>query len=87
MADIVKFDHIKVKPADNGWVLEYTEISKRDTAGTFDDTDWHDRQMVFGEDQLDDAMNAMKKLLEFNKMKKGGNPMAPPKIASSDSPV
>ena len=65
----VEFRNIRLEPADNGFVLEYTEVVEK--PGTFEDRDYKSRQMVFGENEIDKAMAKMKELLMFKKLKKG----------------
>jgi len=70
---ISEFKHIRLEPADNGFVLEYTEVSEK--PGTMEDRDYNDRQMVFqdGEEGIDGALGKMKEMYMFNKMRKGAN--------------
>jgi len=70
---ISEFRSIRLEPADNGFVLEYTEVSEK--PGSMEDRDWNDRQMVFqdGEEGIDLAMAKMKEMYMFNKMRKGAN--------------
>lgn len=71
---IVEFDNIRLEPADNGFVLEYTEVSE--SQNSMDSRDWNSRQMVFldGDESIgiDLALAKMKEMYMFNRMRKGG---------------
>ena len=84
---VVEFRHIRLEPADNGFVLEYTEI--KETPGTMEDRDYCDRQMVFSDDEggLDAAMDKMKELYNFNKIRKSGaSEVTPPTLSGKIIP-
>jgi len=72
---ISEFRNIRLEPADNGFVLEYSEVSE--IPGGMCDRDWNDRQMVFqdGEEgidaNLDKALAKMREMYVFNKIRKG----------------
>lgn len=83
---IVEFESIRLEPADNGFVLEYTEVSEK--TGSMDNRDWSHRQMVFVDgdtEALDDALAKMKEMYTFNKLRKGGSDN--PSIPSTESSV
>lgn len=65
----VDFRHIRLEPADNGFILNYTEVIEK--PGTFEDRDHMDRNLIFGEEEIDKALAKMKELFLFNKNKKG----------------
>jgi len=71
-----EFRHIRLKPADNGYILEYDEVkeAKVSSEKTYCDRDYQNREVVFGDsdEELDKAMAKMKELYVFNKTKKGG---------------
>ena len=75
---IKEYKHIRLQPADNGFVLEYTEISEDPSKGTYSDRTHNDRQVVYTDEGtgLDDALSKMKELYLFNKTQKAGA-MAP----------
>ena len=79
MGVIVDIKHIRLEPVDNGFVLDYTEVVEK--PGTFEDRDWTDRKLVFGEEDLDSAMAKMKELLLFKKTKKGAITAPSPNVA------
>lgn len=70
---ISEFRNIRLEPADNGFVLEYSEVSEM--PGSMCDRDYNDRQMVFqdGEEGIDAALAKMREMYIFNKMRKGAN--------------
>lgn len=64
---VVDFRHIRLDPADNGFILNYTEVTEKENS--FESRDHKDRNKVFGEDDIDEALSEMKKLLLFKKNK------------------
>jgi len=77
----VEFKHIRLKPADNGYILEYDEV--KETPGSMENRDWNERYLVFSDDQIDDAMEKMKSMFLFNKMRKGDTTVVSPVFAES----
>jgi len=73
---VVEFKYIKLKEADNGYILDYEEVIEEE--GSMESRDWNQKNMVFTEDQLDDAMDNMKAMHIFNKMRKGDTNLASP---------
>ncbi len=73
---VVKFDHIRLEEAENGFVLEFTEVME--SPNTFDDNMHVDKEFVFANETegvsvaLDKALAKMKSLLIFNMIKKEG---------------
>ena len=78
----VEFKYIKLKPADNGYILEYDEV--KETPGSMENRDDNERFMVFTDDQLDDAMEKMKSMYIFNKMRKGDATITSPIFEASE---
>jgi len=71
--DLVKFDDMRLEPAENGWILRFVEIRKSiRKERTFDENDWNHRELVFTDDQADLAFEKLKAMHMFNKMKKTG---------------
>jgi len=87
MSEIKKYQHIRLEPADNGFVLEYTEVKEAESKGTYSDSNYYDRQVVFpdGEEGIDGALAKMKEMYMFNKTKKSGVLMTPLIASNSDS--
>jgi len=79
MSEIKSYNHIRLEPADNGFVLEYTEVKESESKGAYDGPNYHDRQVVFpdGEEGIDGALSKMKEMYMFNKTKKSGVSMSP----------
>ena len=67
-----KYEYISLRPADNGFILEYTEVMEK--PGSLDQRTRFDRNKVYGDsdEELDKAMAQMKMMYKFNKAKKGG---------------
>lgn len=65
-----EYKHIRLKPADNGFILSYDEVIEK--PGTMESRDYREREVVFGDEEadLDAAMMKMKELYLFNKNKK-----------------
>lgn len=81
---VVEFRHIRLEPADNGFILDYTEV--REKPGSLDNRDFIDRRMVFtdSDEDLDAAMSKMKSMFLFNKIRKGGDiDVTPPIFATA----
>lgn len=74
MSEIKEYSYINLRPADNGFVLEYTEKTESKGKGDYDECKHHDRKVVFpdGEDGIDGALAKMKEMYMFNKVKKSG---------------
>ena len=81
----VEFRHIRLEPADNGFVLEYTEVKEK--PNSMEDRDWCDRQVVFldgdSNNGIDQAMAKMKEMYMFNKIRKGDANATPPSLEGS----
>lgn len=79
MSNIKEYEYIRLKPADNGFVLEYTEVQEASKDKTYDNCRHHERQVVFpdGEEGIDAALAKMKEMYMFNKTKKSGVLMTP----------
>jgi len=68
---IKEYSYIRLKPADNGFILSYDEIIEY--PGTLKSRDHMSREKVFGDsdEALDEALQEMKALYVFNRAKKG----------------
>lgn len=75
---IKEFKHIRLEPAENGWVLTYTEVRSPGSGRTFDDNEWSDKTVVFADGDEDAAFSKMKELHMFNKTAKGGQASSAP---------
>lgn len=68
---ITEYSYIRLKPADNGFILSYDEVIEY--PGSMKNRDHKSREIVFGDsdEDLNSAMDKMKGLYLFNKKKKG----------------
>jgi len=85
MGVLVEYRDIRLTPADNGFVLNYDEVTEK--PGTMDSRDWNGRKMVFTDDDtgLDAALEAMKKMYVFNKARKGDSKIESPSLKMVES--
>ena len=60
-----------MRPADNGVIIDFTEITPGATSGTFDEDTHHDRELVFKFEEMDVAMAKFKELA----IRQTGHPM------------
>lgn len=75
---IVDFRHIRLEPAINGWILEFTKVTEK--PGTMDSRDHHHKQMIFKDEEIDLAIAKMKEMLIFKKDRKANPGMSAPSI-------
>jgi len=70
LGKLAKYKYINLRPADNGFILEYTEIMEK--PGSLDNRTHYDRKKVYGDsdEELNKAMADMKAMYVFNKTKK-----------------
>jgi len=57
-----KIRHVHMGVADNGFIINFTEITKGDSDGDFDEGTHHHRELVFKSDEDDQAMAKFKEL-------------------------
>ena len=70
---VLEYEHIEMKPADNGVIISYTEKKHNPGAKgmTYAECCYDHKQMVFSMEDIDKAFDKFKKMCEYNKMKKG----------------
>lgn len=71
MADTVKINGLRLKPADNGFILSYEEVTKKapSKGDTYSNCSYRDVEEVFTTEQVADAVAKMISLAGM--MKKG----------------
>ncbi len=68
ISKIVDFRNIRLEPAENGWILEFTKVTENPL--TMDSADHSHKQMIFRDDEIDSAIAKMRELLMFKKLRK-----------------
>jgi hypothetical protein len=73
---VKEYKYIRLEGADNGFILRFTACMDKDPLSnkTFDEYPQKDKEMVFKEDELDEAMKIFKSLLVFNTEAKKKSP-------------
>jgi hypothetical protein len=73
---VKEYKYIRLEGADNGFILRFTACMDKDPSNskTFDEYPHKDKEMVFKEDELDNAVNIFKGLLMFNQQAKKKSP-------------
>lgn len=65
------YSYIHLEPADNGYLLRWTEKTKRPGAGTYDDCMHQEHELVFTDAEGDAAFTKFKELHMANKAATG----------------
>jgi hypothetical protein len=73
---VKEYKYIRLEGAENGFILRYTVCMDKDPMSnkTFDEYPHREKEMVFKEDELDNAMDKFKSMLVFNKEAKKNSP-------------
>jgi len=76
--DIIEFTNMSLNAAVNGWIIEFTEKKEPMSRGDFDNLEFMHKEIVFTDDETEEAFDKFKEMHMFNKIKKGGQKVSPP---------
>lgn len=70
---VLEYEHIRMKPADNGVIIKYTQREAEQVKSTFAPCCYKEKELVYPMDKIDEAFEKFKSLCEYNKNKKGAH--------------
>ena len=60
----MRYEHVRLEPADNGYVLSFTEVIPK---ASNIESSWDDKKEIFTDDQVDKGLARLKELYAYNK--------------------